>query len=223
MQRTKADLKDGTCQWFPLVCNHKTHRPCWFTDKNKVPFRVSRCWCGTLLKQDISLFTGAHLSKVMAWKIWMSLKGNRDYKAIIHFLSFWHCRHSLDSLTQGVSSLLCSHKWHGSKQRERKHKYFIWWWWLESPAHSRLMSIPTSCSYHNHFKHFRGCGIGVFAGAEVDGLALHELKHFQGHLYDVFMLSGFGKQFHSIADQAPANHLLKIQRIYLCTTRTCGQ
>lgn len=83
----------------PLVCSHKTHRPCWFTDKNKVPFCVSQCWCETLLKQDISLFSGAHLSKVMAWKIWVPLKGNRDYKAIIHFLSYWHCHHSLDRLT----------------------------------------------------------------------------------------------------------------------------
>lgn len=99
MQRTKANLKDGACQWLSLVWSHKTHRPCWFTDKNKVPFSVSQCRCETVLKQDILLFTGAHLSKVMAWKIWMSLKGNRDYKAIIHFLSHWQCHHSIDRLT----------------------------------------------------------------------------------------------------------------------------
>lgn len=116
MQRTKANLKDGTCQWFPLVC--KTYRPCWFTDKNKVPFCVSQCWCETLLKQDFSLFTGAHLSKVMAWKIWMSLKGNRDYKAIIHFLFYWHCPHSLDRPTRRVTSLLLSHRRYGPNEEK---------------------------------------------------------------------------------------------------------
>ena len=154
MQRTNANLRDGTCQWFPLVCSHKTHRPCWFTDKNKVPFRVSQCWCGTLLKQDISLFTGAHLSKVMAWKIWMSLKGNRDYKAIIHFLSFWHCHHSLDRLTQGSLAYYCLISGAAANKENANIKTsFGDGGWCNLHMAGWFSVNPKHCSYHNHFKH----------------------------------------------------------------------
>lgn len=79
-------------------------------------FCLSQCWCKTLLKQDISLFTGAHLSKVMACKIWVSLKGNRDDKAIIHFSSYRHCHHSLDRLRERVTSLLLSQTGYGPNE-----------------------------------------------------------------------------------------------------------
>lgn len=63
----------------------------------------------TPLKQDISLFTGAHFSKVMARKIWKSLKGNSGCKAIIHVLLYFHCHHCWDKLRCWVTSLLYSH------------------------------------------------------------------------------------------------------------------
>lgn len=68
----------------------------------------------TLLKQDIPLFTGAHLSKVMARKIWMPQKSNRDYKAIICLLSHWHFHHSSDRgsvayFSQAVQMKGCYH------------------------------------------------------------------------------------------------------------------
>lgn len=162
MQRTKANLKDETCQWFPLVCSHKAHRTFWFTDKNKVPLHVSQCWCGTLLKQDISLFTGSHLSKVMAWKIWMSLKGNRDYNAIIHSLSFWHCHHSLDRLTQrSLAYYFLISGGASNKENANIKTSFGDDGWCNLHMAGWFNVNPKHCFYHNHFKHLENVELHI--------------------------------------------------------------
>lgn len=117
----------------------------------------------------------AHLSKVMAWKIWMSLKGNRDYKSIIHFLSYCHCHHCLDRLTLRVTRLLISHKWCRPNEWKAIIKasfsdgcqcYHAAAWFHINPNH---------CSYHDPFQHSQAVVLGVSAVAGGDSSALRAL------------------------------------------------
>lgn len=47
----------------PCVQPHKTHWPCWFTDKNKVRFCRTQCWCEMRLQRESSLFTSVLISQ----------------------------------------------------------------------------------------------------------------------------------------------------------------
>lgn len=85
----KADLKNWGCQRFPPAPLCATTRLTGHVDvltKQGLLFRVPRPWRGTHgPKRDISLFAGAHFSKVMARKIWKSLRGGGGgHKAIMH-------------------------------------------------------------------------------------------------------------------------------------------
>lgn len=92
----KGNLRDGTCQRIPLVCN--THRPCWFTVR--VNAGVKRC-----------------SNRIFGSLLWCSsLKGNGLENLNVfkrHFSSRLHGHPSADRLTWRVTSLLLSHKRYG--------------------------------------------------------------------------------------------------------------
>lgn len=188
--RRNANLKDGTCRWFPPLCADRKQAG-WFTDKNK---KVPLCLCWrrreTVRKQDTLPRTGAHLLKVMARKIWMSLKGNGGYKAIIHSLSDWHCYHNLKGWLllfpsgQKTVKLTCAR-------------------WLYP------MSIPSIRSFF-FSSAFARCGIVVFAAQAVTARPLSHCNISSGSICwnQIYDFSS-KRHINPIGDWGTANHSVK--------------
>lgn len=153
----------------------------------------------------------------MAWKIWMCFKGNRDDKAVIHFVFCWLCYHNLERLTYRATSVFLSNQCCSPKRRKNCHKYFIEWCGQCSP----LRANPNHGSDPNHLRHFTDVGLA--------SEKLRQLSPFSTVVFPVVALMNFWfhvqkQHLNPMDGQAPASHRFqKVMKIYVCTTRTCGQ